>query len=303
MTSALIRKISKGRPFEWACPSDGRSAPFFIIGSGRSGTTLLRRLLLDDPAICIPAEHPGVRLAYLRFARARWILNWPRVVDMTLASLEYHRAFDDWEIGNLSKLSRSLGKVAPDQRSFGHIIDSVFRTECGVDRSGLWGDKTPALSDDAKLLLSVFPDARFVHLVRDGVDVVESLVRAGLANSRGEAATRWVRRVTNAEAMIEHCKPGHGIRVTYEDLVQRPLDIVNTIRAIVDLQAISSLEESTMGLERVSDVRSRAHHRRVFEPLNDTSIGRGRRVISSGERHAIGVIANRTLTAMGYSPV
>lgn len=303
MTNPLIRTITKGRPFAWSCPSDGRTAPFFIIGSGRSGTTLLRRLLLDDPAICIPAEHPGIRLAYRRFAQARWILNWPRVVEMTLATLEYHRAFDDWQVCNLSTLSRRLARVAPDQRSFGHIIDSVFRTECGIESSGLWGDKTPAFSDDAMMLPSVFPDARFVHLVRDGVDVMESLVRAGLAHSRNEAVSRWVRRVTNAESMIERCKPGHGIRVKYEDLVQRPADIVNTIRALVSLPTTSSSQSSTAGLNRISDVRSRPHHQRVFEPPNDASIGRGRSMMPPSERHAIGMIANPTLTTMGYARV
>ncbi len=73
----------------------------------------------------------------------------------------------------------------PRERSLAFIIDRLYR--CHAELSGKsiakWGDKTPANVYSMAEIIAVFPQAKFVHLVRNGLDVVPSmLLQGGMAD-------------------------------------------------------------------------------------------------------------------------
>ena len=61
------------------------------------------------------------------------------------------------------------------ERTYSGVLDAIFRQLAEHNGMVRWGDKTPQYNDDLSLLRDLFPDAQFVHIVRDGRDVTLSI--------------------------------------------------------------------------------------------------------------------------------
>jgi hypothetical protein len=91
-----------------------------------------------------------------------------------------------------------------------------------------WGDKTPIYYSHMAVIQRVLPEARFIHVVRDGRDV--ALSHAGLWFGPGaheDAALWWVSRVQDARRQAD-LVPAY-LEVRYEDLIT---DTESTLRRI-----------------------------------------------------------------------
>ncbi|MBA2741619.1 MAG: sulfotransferase, partial [Actinobacteria bacterium] len=134
------------------------SPPLLILGVRRSGTTLLRLILDRSTGIAIPDEshfipqlarrHPG-----------------PVDRDTFLEDLRRVRTLARWGI--------TVADVAPlvePGSDTGAAIAAVFRAYAAKAGKPRWGDKTPAYMRYLPLLDRLFPDALYVHLIRDGRD-------------------------------------------------------------------------------------------------------------------------------------
>ena len=201
------------------------STPFFIVGSGRSGSTLLRVILCAHSQVVIPPETyfimplleqlpPGVPLTAAQVTAAQEIITghyrWP---DMGLPETEFTAA--------VTRLERP---------SLQDILNVIYDFHLDQEGKTIWGDKTPPYVSIVPGLLSLYPDARIIHLVRDGRDVAKSFQSTGwygplLYKNTGE----W----KGAIRSIHDCQRNHpeiGIyEVRYEDLV---LDTEETIHAL-----------------------------------------------------------------------
>jgi hypothetical protein len=104
-------------------------------------------------------------------------------------------------------------------------------------------DQTPKNCVSADVFLDTVPGGRFIHLVRDGRDVVCSLTRRWASEAPGHdaatyvqaALTRWVWDVTQARRAAD--RPGY-LEVRYEELVTAPLDTLNRILGFLDQPAV-----------------------------------------------------------------
>ncbi|MDH5477051.1 MAG: sulfotransferase [Nitrospinota bacterium] len=121
---------------------ENMSAPYvFIVGSPRSGTTILSEVL----------------------DRHRDITQW------------YEPYFIwDWGIGNLDDDVRVEGMLTPDHRRFIQKEFGLFRQKSG---SKVVIDKSPEHCFKIPFVQAVFPEARWIHLIRDGRDVTLSIKR------------------------------------------------------------------------------------------------------------------------------
>ena len=142
-------------------------APFFIVGSGRSGTTMLRLMLDAHPDVAVPAESHFVD----ELARA-----WPRYV-------RAGRIDADAVVRSIGKRLDLMGIPRGEARerlaalpttAVSDAVDSVFRIYADAHGKSRWGDKTPGYVLSMPLLAEVFPGSRFVHLIRDGREVALS---------------------------------------------------------------------------------------------------------------------------------
>jgi hypothetical protein len=152
------------------------------------------------------------------------------------------------------------------------------------------------------LLERVFPDAVFVHLIRDGRDVALSLLslddevlgRTGAnPETAAAAACEWATEVRDARALGCRVGPSRYLEVRYEELVAEPASVVEAICAFADLPFQSEMLEPTAG-----EIAERPHHRRLTEAPSkrrDWSTEMAAADVQSFE-----AIAGPLLAALGY---
>jgi hypothetical protein len=285
-------------------PLRGRESfhPFFIVGSGRSGNTLLRRVLYAHPDLHIPPE--TFVLGYsIRLFRQNRNLRWKDLVHLVLSTFEYYKAFDAFRVDSLRPLAIRLAGLPPQRRCLASILDGFYRYH--AERLGRncvrWGDKTPDNTFYLDRIFSVFPDAQFIHLVRDGCDVVYSFMSTGMYPSAIEAAKIWL-------AMVEHARrfcrrhAGNCMEVRYEDLVSRPEEIARGVSDFLGVEFRPEMLDSQEIADEMGDVSMLEHHRNVAAPITPAGIGKGRKNLSDEQKKIIQKIIGPTLDELGYNP-
>ncbi len=175
-------------------------SPVFLVGSERSGTTMLR-LMLD--------HHP----------RIAWLNEFEYAVD---------RVSDD---GSQPALSDYYGWLQ-DHRVFqatGFTIDgsldyaqlvSSFLEQRGRKRGAEIVGATCHRHFDR--LLRIWPGARFIHLVRDGRDVARSCIAMGWAGNAWVAVERWIEAERLWERVAAAVPEARRIELKHEGLVESP---------------------------------------------------------------------------------
>jgi hypothetical protein len=158
--------------------------PVFIVGCERSGTTLVRLMLDSHPAFAIPDEsHFIVELHRRRRSRQAPA----QTVERALA----HPRFERWGL-DPALVRRRIARDPP--RSFASAMRVLFAAYAAVQGKPRWGDKSPPYTAHIPLLARLFPQARFVHVIRDGREVAASLASqpfwSGTANGSAPNATR-----------------------------------------------------------------------------------------------------------------
>ncbi len=183
----------------------------FIVGVGRSGTTMLRLMLDAHPALTIPPEThfvPDLIDAIEGGATPEQavevmtaVRQWGDLHTEPAEVLERWRRLDRFEAG-------------PALRAFYEI----FPERMNKPR---YGEKTPAYVKSMIKIESVLPEARFIHVIRDGRDVALSRWKRTLGDKQPAPASRvagtWARRIRRAQRHGR--KVRHYIELRYEDLV------------------------------------------------------------------------------------
>jgi len=275
-------------------------APVFIVGAPRSGTTLLRRLLQAGGGIHIPPENHALR-AIVWDATRRPRRAWPRTVTEVCGAIEYRPLFADWDMP-LRPLALELCELTDRERSVARIVAAIYRAHAA--RTGgpaRWGDKTPANVVAMAEIRALFPDARFLHIVRDGVDVVHSMVRDGLNRDGERAARRWATYV-RAGDLLGARFPEQVLTLHYERLVAEPETEMRRVAAFAGLPFTQAMLAATVDLPGMTDVHRQAHHANVARPVTAASIGRGRRALDAADRAGLARHLAPGLARHGYAP-
>ena len=204
----------------------GSNPCFFVVGCPRSGTTLLRRLLDAHPRLCVPkAETHWIPKFYSRGDGLDMDGNaTPAFVDVLMA---YPR-FRKFRADRQTLLSFFDGRPCMDYAEFVRRLFDWYGEQRGKP---LIGDKTPGYARYIPLLHKLFPQARFIHLLRDGRDTALSLLSWDrLHKTAGRLATFDEDPVTTTALFWEwlvrlgretgsHLPQGLYMEVSYERLV------------------------------------------------------------------------------------
>jgi hypothetical protein len=266
--------------------------PFFIVGSPRSGTTLLRYILSSHPRIYIPAETgfipflPEVMMGVLTSTQVRRIL------------LQVGRLNREWYamVEDVDAFCASL-----PEPTLAHVLDALYRQKIVPFNATRWGDKTPAYVLYMDTLSHIFPTAQFVHMVRDGRDVMLSAQRRW-----GQGAwymdsyyllKNWVRYVERGRESGCKLKRDQYLEVSYEALVQQPESTVREICAFLDERFYSAmLTHTKLARKQIGS----SGHVEVRQPIFTASVQRWRTQMNSFEQKLANRVAGRTLLTLGY---
>ncbi len=148
-------------------PFPGINSPVFIIGCGRSGTTILGISL---------SKHK--KITYLNEPRHLWFSAFPET--------------DIWT----SKARSRNGKLVLTEADFdfkkSKKLSRLFRFATIVKRKPILVEKLPINNFRLKFIQKIFPDARFIHIYRNGLEVARSIGKAS-ENGKwfGENSYKW----------------------------------------------------------------------------------------------------------------
>ena len=142
---------------------------FFIVGCPRSGTTLLQRMVNAHPEVAVTPESHWIPRLYEK----PWALKENGLIEHKLVrELAAHPKFARLGIGRqeLKRLERS-GQTL----TYSRLVTALFDLYGRAQGKPLVGDKTPDYVRRICTLHGLWPEARFVHVIRDGRDVYLSM--------------------------------------------------------------------------------------------------------------------------------
>ena len=273
----------------------------FIVGVGRSGTTLLRLMLDAHPQLAIPSETLFLQELIKQTATPE------RFVDIAAAS-------ETWP--NMAMSREELSAAAAGASSLSDAIRAFYRHYARRHGKTRWGDKTPYYRVSMTGIARLLPEAHFIHVIRDGRD--SALSYQGLWFGPGDdfekQARFWSEAIGNARTQARDL--AHYSEVRYEALVAEPEKILRGICAGLELDfdpamlayhrtAADRLDE----LKRPFGPKDRtpkdmetfmAIHDRAKTPPDESRIGRWRTEMSAEDLRRYETIAGPMLRALGY---
>lgn len=226
-----------------------------IVGSPRSGTTLLRLMLDAHSQLAIPPETGFLTVAgklkgkgdRLRDKFFQAITNFPEALpcwpDFDIAKEDFRTALAAIEPFNVSDGFRTFYRLYAERR--------------GKLR---WGDKTPIYCRHLDAIRRVLPEARFIHLIRDGRDAALSLRRLWFSPGWEieTQASYW------RECVLAARRAGANHRdyleVRYENLILNTRETLEQICAHIELR----FEEAMLAYFEQAPERLKEHKGRSF---------------------------------------
>jgi len=269
--------------------------PFpFIVGCERSGTTLLRLMLDAHPALAIPPESYFV----IRLHRNRSRIEGPGGAidrDRLLRELSESEWFRRWELPEAA-VHLALQAPTPDGLDFAEAMRRVFGAYAARRGKPRYGDKTPAYVLRIRALAGLFPESRFVHLIRDGRDVALSLAEMPWGpGDRVDSALHWRDRVRRGMAAGRSLGPNRYLELRYERLVAEPAATLRDVAGFLKLE----FDQAMLRHHESATPPEGAIHQRSAEPPVP-GVRDWRRDMPAGELEAVEAVAGDLLSELGY---
>lgn len=284
--------------------SDLSCRPFFIVTAGRSGSTLLRAIINQDPTVIVPPESHVLGQLTRKFKRCFRFLPWEYVVRLVISEFEMQDpGFSFWKLDMQKFYPRALA-LPRRQRSLAKLVDMVYvyYLEDKKPEASRWGDKSIRNALYLPQIDSLFPDARYVVLIRDGRDVALSLVKADTTTVTDveRAADYWLRSVTKARRFAQRLDPSRHLEIFYEDLVSEPEPVVRRLYEFLDLEFGPEALEFAGNVDSLGDA-NRQIHRNLKKPISTASVGKWRRELSEEKRSAVEALLRDELLELDYA--
>jgi hypothetical protein len=205
--------------------ASGSLPPFpVIVGVPRSGTTLLRMMLDAHPDLAIPPEtgfllgDPGDDARTFAQAMTAFPPDAPVWTDFGIAAADFVKQ----------------AEALPAAAGVGDVLRLFYRLYAQKHGKPRAGDKTPGYVSAMPSVARALPEARFIHIIRDGRDVALSWRQTWFAPTTDiPALVRiWTDTIVDARASAA------GLRyheVFYADLVRDPAAVLKHVCDFVEL--------------------------------------------------------------------
>lgn len=250
--------------------------PIFIIGVGRSGSTIFHNIMSKHDHCAwfstFAQRYPGNLGINARIMK---LIDYPVVGPFLQSKLNTFEAFAFWDLymKGFSKPCRDLFAEDVSEKSkkdIRHALSKIVNKK--RHRLLLKITGWPRVS----LLKEIFPDAKFVHIIRDGRAVVNSILNVGFWNGwqgpenwrwgnlnaiqREEweghhqsfvvlAAIQWKLLMDAYEKTKVDLDPSNYLEVKYEDLCENPLMIMKEVTEFCHLEWNGDFQNSVRGIK------------------------------------------------------
>ena len=264
-----------------------RRSPVFVVGCARSGTSVTCRMLRRYLKVSFGTESQFI-LRYNRRLGDYGDLHDDRNVRRLIEDISRERFFvrsrRNW--GFVFNPARACASL--HGRTYSDVLHTIFHQLAEHNGMVRWGDKTPQYNEDLGALQELFPDAQFIHVVRDGRDVALSIQRTNFgAKNACEAAADWSRAIHAIDAFSHRVPPDRFFELRYEHLISRPAD------TMVALAGFLGIDDADGALETF--IRTN-----IGKDIRQNNAGKWRRGLPARDVERFEGIAGDTLARTGY---
>jgi protein-tyrosine sulfotransferase len=275
----------------------GPAGPVFILTCARSGSTVLRYLLDAHPDLACPAE-TGIPQICVQLASA-----WSAILGASVPSAQPR--FDPEAVPEpvISEVRR--------------VVDSMIEQCLAIRDKRRFCDKSLGSAKTAHLLARMYPDAKFICLVRHSMDFIMSAVQAspwgptgygfdeyvagGSGNMVMSLARYWIDHTTEIVSVALQ-DPARCFVVRYEDLVNAPEFIADKLFEFIGVPPQPGISEQCLQLKRE---RVALGDYKVWwtSEITSESVGKGQAVPPAFLSAPVRRDMNALLDKLGYARV
>lgn len=268
--------------------------PVIVVGCARSGTTLLQSMIHAHPRLAMPPENRFM-MPLFRSRRTFGDLRLEANVDLLGEALTA-KGTKIKDLGLDAKDVRKRLHATP--ATIGSMLGSVLVAYAEKHGRARWGDKRPNYIQFMDDIRALFPDAQFVHIIRDGRDSAASLLTMPWWD-RGyvQAVHKWRHAIEAGHAASSYGADSY-YEFKYEDLVAEP---ESTLRALCGFLG-EDFDDAMMEPHRQRNLTPdyKTWHKGLSDPVNAKAVMRWQRDLTDDQVALFERVAGDQLREYGY---
>jgi hypothetical protein len=270
--------------------------PLFILGNPRSGTSLLRIMLTCHPEICIPPECGFAQWLYGKYKN--WQLgpkSYKFIAKDFVNDLKNSKKIETWNL-NFREIEKQISSQQPE--CYADLVYTVylqFMLQTKINASIL-GDKNNYYIKHLDILNSIFPNASYLFIVRDGRDIAcsyrglhkiktKSIYKPVLPTAIDKIAAEWSRNNKAAVNFLSAIDRQRWHAITYEELIKKPENTLNRICSWLNIAfSTEMLDFHKHNRElKIEPIQTLDWKTKTLQPLDPQNIGKFRINLSPSE--------------------
>ncbi len=269
---------------------------FFIVGCGRSGTTLLRSMLDSHPSIKIPRE----TFFFNNIAKFEFDVSANEQVEKIVGKRRLELIASRWWIREMGisedDLEQSLGEAPA---TWPNLFLALILSNVDIEANQRVGEKTVGHLGCCEQLLTAYPNADVLQIIRDPRGAFASFRKAKVGLNHVAPLVRdWQKA---AEIDLRLTNHPRYFRLRFEDLIQTPEDQLKKICEHLGVDfSPTMLEFHNRKNAGFSDFQN--HHQNTMKPIFTTSLKDWQQSLSRSQIALIEHCLSSHMKRIGYSP-
>lgn len=288
--------------------------PIFIIGNPRSGTSLFRLMVSSHPDIVVPPESGFMQWWHTKYKN--WSVsdnNSKDTVQGFIDDLKSSTKIETWKL-DYDQLSNLIAENKPDSyASLCALVYNSYAKQIGKSNITRWGDKNNYYINHLEQLLSIYPQAQFLFIVRDGRDVAcsyraikdlktDSVYKPKLPFDIGKIAEEWRGNHLRILAFVGKLKEDQHHFLRYEDLVSSPKETLQKVAEFIDVPYSDEMlsyhsENERKGMEPAETLDWK---KKTLQPPDASQNGKYKEILSAGDIKIFNEKASEVLNRFSY---
>ena len=276
--------------------------PIFIIGTERSGSNLLRLILNAHSQIAIP--HPPHIMKYLAHIEPKYgdlqkDTNMREMVGDILTLIDAH--IFPWDEYPLTV--DDIVRRAPTRTMFGAVA-AIYESVREHEGKARWGNKSTFMVHFTKPVLDVYPDARFVLLVRDPRDVAVSARRSVFSPCHPLlSAELWRHQQEIGLALLDSLPSSSIALLRYEDLTRAPQQTLQSLCAFLGEDFEPGMLQFFTGAQAKTGAGLSESWENTGRPILQNNSQKFHKELSAAHIRTVEAICAGPMEALGYDTV
>lgn len=280
---------------------DLNERPVFVIGSERSGTTLIMAILGCHPRLAVPEVawyYPRFRPYLFTYGDLADDANFKTLVHEMAYGLR--TPFWGMDVDAEGFGDQIMARAQGFEQSFRGVVTAMFETYADSVSKPRWGEKTPYNLFYVGEILEDFPTAQFVNIYRDGRDVSAEFLDASFGPTNiYSAAELWRDGQEAVKPWRDSLPANQWYDIKYEEFVSDPVD---QLKSLCDFLS-EEYDPGMLEFHTTPTAKRRGQTKdnwALAEPISDKFVGIYKDMLSLRDQGILAWVAGEALADYGY---